>query len=217
METKKNTEVNIEKLRVPITMLGLLFTGSIILASFSFTTSTERDSGKMNDDNVAVINFLEVSAKPDEPTPPQQQPVVLPPDQNIKIDSNTQVVVIPVVVLPPPPLPPVGPPPPPPIPEPIEFPDVDAKFNGELQRWIADNVQYPQTAIEMNEQGMVYLSFVVELDGSITNINVERGVSPDLDREAKRLTRIMPNWIPAETDGKRVRARCRLPIKFRLD
>ncbi|MCF8416053.1 MAG: TonB family protein [Crocinitomicaceae bacterium] len=102
----------------------------------------------------------------------------------------------------------------------IEFPDVEAGFPGGtagLQRWIVQNIQYPQAAIEKYEQGRVYLSFVVEKDGSISNIVIERGVSPDLDREAKRVVRTMPNWIPGEEKGKRARVRCRLPINFTLD
>ena len=102
----------------------------------------------------------------------------------------------------------------------IEFPDVEAGFPGgtaELQRWIVQNIQYPQTSIEMNEQGRVYLSFVVEADGSISNIAVERGVSADLDKEAKRVVRTMPKWTPGEAKGKKARVRCRLPINFTLN
>ena len=69
----------------------------------------------------------------------------------------------------------------------------------------------------MNEQGRVFLAFVVEKDGSITNVRVERGVSIDLDREAKRVVSLMPNWIPAESGGKFVRCRARLPISFKLN
>ena len=85
-----------------------------------------------------------------------------------------------------------------------------------MMKWINDNVKYPQTSIEMNEQGRVFLSFVVEADGSISNVKVERGISPDLDREAKRIIRSMPNWTPGESAGRVVRARCRLPINFQL-
>jgi TonB family protein len=69
----------------------------------------------------------------------------------------------------------------------------------------------------LNEQGRVYLSFVVETDGSITNIAIERGVSTDLDKEAKRLLRNMPAWSPGEAKGKKSRTRCRLPINFTLN
>ena len=68
----------------------------------------------------------------------------------------------------------------------------------------------------MEEQGRVYLSFVVEKDGGISNVKVERGVSKDLDREAKRIVRAMPKWEAGEVGGKKVRTRCSLPIVFTL-
>ena len=101
----------------------------------------------------------------------------------------------------------------------IEFPDVEAEFIGgaqALMKYISSNIQYPPTSIEMNEQGKVYLSYVVEPDGSISNVVVERGVSPDLDKEAKRVVRSMPNWKPGESKAKKSRTRCRLPINFQL-
>ena len=125
-------------------------------------------------------------------------------------------------------LPAVSPPaPPPPVEQKVEpvaapiveFPDVEASFPGgpvELMKWIKNNVEYPQTSIEMNEQGRVFLSFIVERDGSITNVKVERGISADIDREAKRVVRKMPKWIPGESAGRAVRARCRMPINFIL-
>ena len=101
----------------------------------------------------------------------------------------------------------------------VEFVDTEAKFPGgaaAMMKWINENVNYPQTSIEMNEQGRVYLSFVVEKDGSITNVKVERGVSWELDSEAVRMISLMPRWTPGESSGRSVRARCRLPINFQL-
>jgi protein TonB len=101
----------------------------------------------------------------------------------------------------------------------LDFIEEDAEFPGgpaAMQQWISKNVQYPQTAMELNEQGKVYVSFVVEPDGSISNVQVERGVSDDLDKEAKRLVRNMPKWKAGKNNGKTVRARCRLPINFTL-
>ena len=86
-----------------------------------------------------------------------------------------------------------------------------------MMTFISQNVVYPQTAIEMNQQGRVFLSFVVEKDGSISNVRVERGISRDLDREAKRVIQKMPKWIPAEVARKTVRCRARLPINFQLN
>jgi protein TonB len=101
----------------------------------------------------------------------------------------------------------------------LEFVEEDATFNGgpaAMQQWIAKNTVYPQSAIELGEQGKVYVSFVVEPDGTISNVQVERGISEDLDREAKRVVRAMPRWKPGKNNGRAVRARCRLPIAFNL-
>lgn len=221
METKKHKSASVENLRFPITLTALLFTGSIVLASFTYTNSVERELQTAMVDNGSKIDYLlEDVTKPEPPeiTPPEIQ-IQLPPDDNIKVDSNTQtnvhttitnltppdltIVKDPVVIVEPP----------------IEWPDVEAMFDGgaaEMQRWINDHVNYPQDAIEMNEQGRVYLKFVVEKDGSISNIGIERGVSESLDREAKRLLRNMPKWIPGEAKGKKARTICRLPINFTL-
>lgn len=101
----------------------------------------------------------------------------------------------------------------------IDFPDKEAQFpggTGELQKYIMENVKYPTEALEKGIQGRVYLSFIVEKDGSLSQIKVERGVSEELDREAKRVVRAMPNWEPGEAAGMVVRTRCRLPIAFVL-
>jgi TonB family protein len=216
METKKNQSASIEKLRMPMALTGLLFTGSIVLASFTYTSGTEGD--QLNDYTASETNIIlvpeVVNNTPPPPAPPTVQ-VALPPNENIIPDTNSTVIrhLIPV---PPPPKPPIGTPPPPVEPPIIDFPDVEARFNGNLKQWIAENVQYPQTSIELNEQGIVYLSFVVKDDGSVSNIIVERGVSQDIDREAKRLLRAMPHWIPGEAKGKKVNTRCHMPINFTL-
>lgn len=101
----------------------------------------------------------------------------------------------------------------------LSFPDFEAEFNGgaaALQLWISQNVQYPKEAIMLNEQGRVYLSFVIEVNGEISTINVERGVSESLDEEAIRVVTSMPPWIPGEANGVKVRTRVRLPINFTI-
>lgn len=221
METKKHKSASIENLRFPITLTALLFTGSIVLASFTYTNGVERDQHLATADNGSKIDYmLEDVAKPEPPdvTPPEIE-IQLPPDDNIKIDSNTQTTVTTTVVVVNPPDIKIGKDPITIVEPPIEWPDVEAMFDGgaaEMQRWINDHVNYPQDAIEMNEQGRVYLKFVVEKDGSISNIGIERGVSESLDREAKRLLRNMPKWIPGEAKGTKARTICRLPINFTL-
>lgn len=221
MELKKSNDANIEKLRGPIILMGLLFVGSLVLASFSYTVETERNEKGNVAENDADVQFIQDAKQEDTPPPPPPPQVDAPPpvSEEIEEEENTEVEPTPVVQTPPP------------VKigkveevvieeEIIDFPDVEASFPGgaaAMQKWIADNVNYPQTAIEMNEQGRVYLSFVVEADGSISNIAVERGVSADLDKEAKRLLRQMPKWSAGEAKGKKARTRCRLPINFTLN
>lgn len=221
MELKKSEAADTEKLRLPIMLMGFLFVGGMVLASFSYTVSTERDDDGGLGKKSADVQFVQDVQSPDTPPPPPPPTVDAPPPvtEEIVEEDNTETEPAPQIPVPPPV--PTGPVDQPKIEaEIIDFPDVEATFPGgaaEMQKWINANVQYPQTAIEMNEQGRVYLSFVVEPDGSITNVQVERGVSPDLDKEAKRVVRKMPNWVSGEANGKKVRTRCRLPIIFTLE
>jgi len=101
----------------------------------------------------------------------------------------------------------------------VEDPDVEAEFKGGmegLQKFISENIQYPQDAITHKIEGKVYLSFVVLENGKVTEIIVIRGVDTLLDREAKRLIATMPAWKPGEKNGKPVTTRLRIPINFTL-
>jgi protein TonB len=101
----------------------------------------------------------------------------------------------------------------------LDFPDVYATFPGgadAMSKFITDNIKYPAIDAESNVQGKVYVSFVVERDGALSTIKVMRGVSASMDREAKRVIRAMPNWMPATVKQMKVRSLMRLPIKFVL-
>ncbi|MCH2223996.1 MAG: energy transducer TonB [Crocinitomicaceae bacterium] len=221
MELKKSKEANIERLRLPIILMSSLFVGSIVLASFTFRSEFERNNtlDKAQSDGDTVYEE-QVEDQPEPETPPPPAVEAPPPiTEDVVEEENTEEIPPPAITPPAPPVTP-GPTTPPKVElEIVDFPDVEAGFPGgaaEMQRFISENVEYPQTAIEMNEQGRVYLSFVVEPDGKITNIEVKRGVSGDLDREAKRVLRKMPKWTPGEAGGKKVRTRCSLPINFTL-
>jgi len=101
----------------------------------------------------------------------------------------------------------------------IDSPDKYAEFPGgimKMKRFIANETEYPASAMEIDQQGKVFLSFIIELDGSLTNIEILRGVSREIDMEAKRVIQSMPKWTPAVYKGKKVRSRCRIPISFVL-
>ena len=97
---------------------------------------------------------------------------------------------------------------------------VDADFEGgssAMQMYINQNVNYPQEAIEMNLQGRVYASFVIEKDGTISHVRIERGVCDVLDYQTARVIYNMPKWQAGSCDGNPIRMRARLPIMFTLN
>lgn len=220
MEEKKRSEVDGDKIKSSITLMGLNYVAALALAAFTFGQVNLEEEENKHADKDSNKTFQQEA---DEPPPP---PPEEPPQIQITPEVPEEVVIKENEEIPPPPdvTPPAPPPPITPTVEPVaapivEFPDVEAGFPGgpaAMMKWINDNVKYPQTSIEMNEQGRVFLSFVVEKDGSISNVKVERGISIDLDREAKRVVRKMPKWVPGESAGRAVRARCRLPINFQL-
>ena len=85
-----------------------------------------------------------------------------------------------------------------------------------LMQYLANNIKYPVVAQENGVQGRVVVSFVVEKDGSISDVKVVRSVDPSLDREAQRVVRSMPRWIPGKQNGSAVRVKYNVPVSFRL-
>jgi len=224
MEVKKSNEANIDNSRASVVIVGILFVSSLILASFSYKAEVN-----MGDESVAVTRNVDALIQEEDqetpPPPPQQETppqmdVTPPPTEAPIIEKKNEAKEPPKTLdIPPPPVTKGPTETKAPVKEIIDFPDVEAQFPGgaaALQQWIAKNVNYPQTSIEMNEQGRVYLSFVVEEDGSISNVAIVKGVSEDLDKEAKRLVRSMPAWSPGEAKGEKARTRCQIPINFTL-
>ena len=92
-----------------------------------------------------------------------------------------------------------------------EFPD---RMTG-LMYFLKDNMQFPPEARRKKIDGKVFVKFIVEIDGSISNIEVVKGLSQSLDQEAMRLVSIFPRWIPGKQNGKPVRSQFVLPIYFK--
>ena len=87
---------------------------------------------------------------------------------------------------------------------------------GALMQYLSKNIKYPPFAEENNIQGRVICTFVVERDGSVTDIHIAKGVDPSLDKEAIRVVSGMPKWIPGRQNGQSVRVKYTLPVTFRL-
>ncbi len=93
------------------------------------------------------------------------------------------------------------------------------EFNGgeaAMYKWLSDNIVYPSAASEEGVQGRVVVEFVVGKDGSITNVRVVRPRHPALDKEAVRVVKAMPKWIPGRNNGQPVKVTYTLPVTFKL-
>jgi protein TonB len=85
-----------------------------------------------------------------------------------------------------------------------------------LLQYLSSNIKYPVVAEENGVQGRVIVTFVVEKDGSITDVKVVKSVDPSLDKEAQRVVKSMPKWIPGKQNGAAVRVKYTVPVTFRL-
>jgi protein TonB len=232
MIAKKNSRYDLERKRIVLFQIGLLTAGSFTWAAFTYSTPVKTQQEKL------AVTFEPVYFQLEEPEIEKPEPVVQPPEiQNkddqqtagltdqsisdaINVTVNTSDLPIPGVDLPI-----VG--------QPGDgvlgvlvdvtgedidpFPPVEAQYIGgppKMQEEILTKLKYPQIDIELGNQGTVYVSFVVEKDGSISNVKIERGISETIDREAKRIVQNFPKWKPAENAYGKVRTIVRLPIKF---
>lgn len=85
-----------------------------------------------------------------------------------------------------------------------------------MMEYISKNIKYPQIARESGIQGRVFVGFVVEPDGSVSNVKIMRGIGGGCDEEAMRVVKSMPKWKPGKQRGKAVRVSYTLPVNFKL-
>lgn len=94
--------------------------------------------------------------------------------------------------------------------------DVMPKTPYDRTHYLINHIHYPGSALAHNYQGRVLVKFIVNEDGSISDVKAIKGVNEELDREAIRVVSSMPNWLPGEKDGKPVKVYFTLPISFKL-
>ena len=220
MANKKNPEVDNERLRLPLMFLGFFIIGSLITLSFSYKHTVEYAGGDKDGQAIQDIPVQEEVVEDEKEEPEVQE--VQDMDVQMEVDDNIQevksddkdekidIVLEKIIDEPDVPAPPA------PI---VDYPDVEAGFPGgaaAMKQFLADNIKYPEIAMELGDQGRVFIEFVVNKDGTIEQVKVLRGVSKEIDLEAQRVVRRMPKWKPAEANGEAVRARCRIPINFIL-
>ena len=93
------------------------------------------------------------------------------------------------------------------------FPGGDA----ERMKFLADNIKYPPFALENGIQGTVYVQFIIDSKGNITDFKLQRGIGGGCDEEAERVIKMMPQWHAGKQNGKAVRVIYNMPVVFRIN
>lgn len=228
MIEKKSSKGNLEKRRRTFLLIGLIVVLGLIYAAFELYASANepKDLGVLP--SVEVPNWVEVpptdpTTQPPPPEPPKDFSFVIKDDDPImKVDLGDifgqdypEGFVIGDYT--PIPLPDEGNDPPPPV---VDFPEILPEPIGgydAMYAFLRSNLVYPEVPLKNFIQGQVFVQFVVERDGSISNVHVIIGVHPDLDKEAVRVVKIMPKWNPGKVKGKPVRSYYRIPIHFKIN
>ncbi|TXC85053.1 energy transducer TonB [Luteibaculum oceani] len=221
MELKKNPEANLENKRSGFLFVGLVFALALVLLAFEYTTYDKEISslGELQLDLIEeeIVPIAQVQPPP-PPPPPQPTTVIEIVDDeedveeelevmDLEVDEDTDVEIVEMPA------------------EEVEeeeiftiveqmpqFPGGDA----ELFKYLGKNIKYPTMAQDAGIQGVVFVTFVVEKDGSVSDARVLRGIGGGCDEEALRVVRSMPKWTPGEQRGKKVKVQYNLPVRFTL-
>lgn len=226
-EIKKSPKANIENQKDMAFLMGLVIALAGMFVAFEWSSKITPVDKNVVVQDVVAEEEIEITRRDPTPPPPPPPPEPEAPEIievveekvethfNINIEDDQSKAQIQTFTPPPPPKPKeeeaaeeifVV------VEEQPEFPGGQAA----LMKFLSDNIRYPVIAQENGIQGRVICSFVVEKDGSITDVQVVRGVDPSLDKEAVRVIQSMPKWKPGKQRGKAVRVRFTLPIVFRL-
>lgn len=225
-EIKKTPRANIENQKDTAILMGMVLALALVFVAFEWSTQTTKLDASTVVQDVVAEEEIEITRRDPTPPPPPPPPAPEAPeiihvvetkvetriDINMEDDqSKAQVQTY-------------TPPPPPKereeeeeeifvvVENQPEFPGGQAA----MMKFLSENIKYPVIAQENGIQGRVICNFVVERDGSITDVQVVRGVDPSLDKEAVRVIQSMPRWKPGMQRGKPVRVRFTLPVVFRL-
>ena len=217
MEPKKNPDISLEKKKGLFFQIGLVITLVIVLGAFEWKTydKVAYNLGQLNLDDLEeeIIPITKQEVKPPPPPPPPPEIIEIVEDDveiedeieiedtesdedvEIEIEEEDDEEFFMVVENMP------------------EFPGGDLG----LMKYIQKNVKYPAIAKEYNITGKVYVSFIVDKSGSVTNVKIVRGVDKNLDAEAMRVVKSLPKYKPGKQRGKSVRVMFTIPINFTLN
>ena len=225
MEAKKTPKANLEAKKVVFIQIGLIVALLIVFAAFEWKSYEKRElelgQREVIDVPEEIIPITEQKVKPPPPPPPKTVTVINIVEDDVEIeddeldidaeaDMDTEVEEYVPVEL---------------EEEVIEeaeiFTVVESmpSFPGgesALYKYLGKSIVYPTMAQESGVQGRVYVTFVVEVDGTITDIRVLRGIGGGCDEEAVRVVKNMPKWNAGKQRGQPVRVQYNLPVRFVL-
>lgn len=228
MEVKKSPKADLENKRNVFLWIGLVVALGVVLAAFEYKTTPKATESlgevqmqEVEEEIIPITREQEVKPPP-PPPPPKVVEVLNIVDDDVEIedeleiqdteaDDETIIDVAPVIE----------------TEEEEEEEEAKVFFivedmpefpGGELalRQYIANAINYPVIAQENGIQGKVYVTFVVNKDGSVTDARIARGVDPSLDKEALRVINSLPKWKPGKQRGKPVRVSYTVPINFVL-
>lgn len=224
MSPKKKPNADLERNKRTFFLIGLIFSLALIYAGFELYALNEKQNNlKPEIDDSIIVDETDIKEAFVKPEPQKRQIIATyvlkivddnkPVDTNIPfindLDEFPDDIIEPISPIDE--LPTTTPP--------LKFSEIMPKFPGEdgaFNQFLYENLKYPEVCINLRIEGTVLVEFVVEKDGSITQIKIKNSVYPDLDEEAIRVLKISPKWIPGENLGKKVRVSYTLPIKFHL-
>lgn len=225
MEAKKSPKADLENRKGLFLEIGLVVILAVALLAFNIKSYDREDVEAIQrtviDEVEETVIQTEEQEKPPEPEPQQETSItdieVVDNDKEVEaidMSSFTEEVLNVEATAP--------------IVEEVEqevdeeiviIPDVNPEFAGgeaKLYEYLGENIRYPDIARDGGITGKVLVKFVVEKDGSITNISVMRDIGGGCGEEAKRVVRGMPKWKPGKVGGRTVRSQFILPISFVL-
>ncbi len=224
MEIKKSPKADLENKRIIFTQIGMVITLAIVFLAFEYKSYDARTIDLMQrtaeDITEEIIPITEQKPPPPPPPPPKQVTILQVVEDDVEVEESIDIDVevdqqteIEVYI--------------PPVREEEEVSEQEIftvvesmpEFPGgpqAMMEYIARNIKYPPMARESGIQGRVFVNFVVEPDGSVTNVNVLRGIGGGCDEEAIRVVESMPKWTPGRQRGKAVRVSFNLPVRFTL-
>ena len=224
MEVKKNASASLENKSHDFLLMGLVVALGFLFIVFEWSTvDVKKTAPIMTDEYFVTEDLVPVTIqKPNLPPPALAAPPRVIAPVITPVDNDKPVDPVDVVV---------------PTDEPITYEpvvtepevidediihvraEIQPSFPGgpaAMMKFLKDNIKYPSVCAETGIQGRVIVSFVVNKDGSIEQVEVLSGVHERLDAEAVRVVKLMPTWTPGQMQGHAVRTKFNLPVTFRM-